>query len=126
MADMHGFLSGGGPDRAAAALDFYDFCEGDGASRRPPLYAAAAYTMARVDNDGTPPPEVSVFDWGGHFFGVPELRVWYFVQGSGPPRGIGAFPATGAQFPERAEVERRSRVLLRDSGCYLTMTGHAP
>ena len=122
MADMWRFLSGGGPDLAAAALDFSDVCGGDAAAGRPPLYAAAAYTVARVDNDGKPPPEVSVFDWGGHFFGVPELRVWYFVQGSGPPRGIGAFSATGARLPERGEVERRVRVRLRDQGCYLTVT----
>lgn len=122
MADMQGFLAGGGPDRAGAALDFHAFCEGDDAAGHPPLYAAAAYTVGRVDDDGFPPPEVSVFDWGGHFFGVPELRIWYVVQGSGVPHGIGAFPATGAQLPERGEVQRRIRAWLRDRGCHLTVT----
>ena len=122
MADMQQFLSGGGADRAAAALDFLDFCAGDASARRPPLYAAMSRTVARVDNDGTPPPEVSAFDWGGHFFGVPELRIWYLVQGRRPPRGIGGFPATSARLPEVAEVERRIRALLRDNGCYMTVT----
>jgi hypothetical protein len=115
--DMQRFLSGDGTDQAIAAQSFVLLCEGNPARGRPPAYAAAARTVARVDGDGAPPPDVAVFDWGGDAFGVPALCVWYLEQATAAPRGIGAFPAD--DLPQ-AEVARRVRALLGAPGCYLT------
>lgn len=117
LTDMQHFLAGAG----AAAVDFWELCEGNPSTGRPPQYAAASRTVARVDNDGQPPPDMTVFDWGGHFFGVPRLRVWFAEQSGQPPRGVGAFLALGPHFPELATVGNRIRALLGAPGCYLTV-----
>jgi len=109
---MRRLLSAESFDTAAAALDFVAVCQGD--------YARSARTVWRVEGDGQPPPYVSVFEWGGHFFAVPNLRVWFVQQATGAPGGIGAFvDRAGAEFPEKSEIERRLAELLKAPGCYL-------
>ncbi len=116
-ADMRRHLAVGS-DAAIAARTFATLCLGrsDG---RPPRYSDAARTVGRVENDGQPPPELNVFDWGGDVFGVPPLRIWYVQRRGQAPQGIGAFVADGEDLsPDLEEVESRVRALFRDPGCY--------
>ena len=109
---MRRFLDAEDFDTGAAACQFATLCQRD--------YARSARTVWRIHDDGQPPPYVNVFDWGGHFFRVPNLRVWFAQQGNEAPIGIGAFlDYAGDQFPEQAEIQRRLVELLKAPGCYL-------
>src|SRR5580698_7203253 len=119
--DMRRHLEGEGWGRRAAALDFAVLCYGNSASGTGPDYARTSRTVWRVENDGVPPPQVSVFEWGGHYRDVPMLRVWFVESATMPPAGIGAFDigATAVVddgYPERPQIESRLGTILGAAG----------
>ena len=98
-------------------LDFLCFVWGT-STGRPAGYAAGAATVWRVEGDGNPSPEIDLFPWGGDHLALPNLRVWYLRRSGSPPYGLGAFEESGGDFPEKDELLRRARVVLKADGCW--------
>ena len=116
--DLRRLVSREETDTVIALTSFVAMCQGNAERRTEPDYAESARTVWRVDGDGEPPPEISVFEWGQGRVGFPNVRVWYLDPRGSAPRGLGIFPEQKPGYPEKEKILQRVKDMLGPA-CYL-------
>ena len=110
--DLDGLVSYEETDTVLAVMAFVAMCQGNPERQLEPDYAESARTVWRVEGDGQPPPDISVFEWGQGRVGFPNVRVWYLDQRGSAPRGLGIFREVEPGYPEQEIILQRVRAVL--------------